>query len=53
VLVINDLLGLSERRPRFAKAYADLRREIGEAARAFADDVAAGTFPDETHSYGA
>ncbi len=51
VLVIHDLLGLSERLPRFARAYADLRREIGDAARAFAGDVAAGTFPDEDHSY--
>jgi 3-methyl-2-oxobutanoate hydroxymethyltransferase len=51
VLVIHDLLGLSERLPRFAKAYADLRREIAEAARAFAGDVEAGTFPDEAHSY--
>jgi 3-methyl-2-oxobutanoate hydroxymethyltransferase len=51
VLVLHDLLGLSERLPRFAKAYADLRHAIGDAARAFAADVAAGTFPDEAHSY--
>jgi len=51
VLVVHDLLGLSERLPRFAKAYADLRREIGEAARTFASEVEKGTFPDESHSY--
>ncbi|MGH2590341.1 MAG: 3-methyl-2-oxobutanoate hydroxymethyltransferase [Actinomycetota bacterium] len=51
VLVVNDLLGLSERLPRFAKAYANLREEISDAARAFARDVEAGAFPDETHSY--
>jgi 3-methyl-2-oxobutanoate hydroxymethyltransferase len=51
VLVINDLLGISERLPKFAKAYADLGRQIGEAARAYAADVEAGTFPDEEHSY--
>jgi 3-methyl-2-oxobutanoate hydroxymethyltransferase len=51
VLVLHDLLGLSERLPRFAKAYADLRNAIGDAARAFAADVASGTFPDEAHSY--
>src|SRR5881397_370357 len=51
VLVINDLLGLSEKPPKLAKAYADLRSAIGDAARAFADDVAAGAFPDEDHSY--
>jgi 3-methyl-2-oxobutanoate hydroxymethyltransferase len=51
VLVVHDLLGLSERLPRFAKAYADLRREIEDAARAFAGEVEAGTFPDASHSY--
>jgi 3-methyl-2-oxobutanoate hydroxymethyltransferase len=51
VLVLHDLLGLSERLPRFAKAYADLRNEIDRAARAFASEVDAGTFPDDAHSY--
>ena len=52
VLVINDLLGLNERVPRFAATYADLRGEIGRAVRAFAADVDAGTFPDDAHTYG-
>lgn len=52
VLVVNDLLGLSERLPRFAKAYADLRTEIGAAARSFANEVRSGAFPDASHSYG-
>jgi len=51
VLVVNDLLGLSNRLPRFAKAYAEVGRQIREAARAFASDVASGAFPDEEHSY--
>ena len=51
VLVVHDLLGLSERAPKLAKAYANLRDEIGRAARAFAEDVATGAFPDEEHSY--
>jgi len=51
VLVIHDLLGLSERLPRFAKAYTDLHGEIAEAVRTFAGEVAAGTFPDAEHSY--
>jgi 3-methyl-2-oxobutanoate hydroxymethyltransferase len=51
VLVFHDLVGLSDRLPRFAKAYADLRGAIAGAAEAFASDVAAGTFPDEEHSY--
>jgi 3-methyl-2-oxobutanoate hydroxymethyltransferase len=52
VLVFHDLVGLGERLPRFAKAYADLRTTIGDAARAFAGEVAEGTFPDREHSYG-
>ena len=51
VLVFHDLVGLSERLPRFARAYADLRTTIRDAARAFASDVEAGSFPDPEHSY--
>jgi 3-methyl-2-oxobutanoate hydroxymethyltransferase len=51
VLVINDLLGLNERVPKFVKPYANLREEIGRAARSFAEDVEAGRFPDEERSY--
>jgi 3-methyl-2-oxobutanoate hydroxymethyltransferase len=51
VLVVSDLLGVSENPPKFAKGYADLRTEIDRAAREFARDVRDGTFPDEEHSY--
>lgn len=51
VLVLTDLLGLSQRIPKLAKAYADLRGTIAQAARAFAEEVAAGTFPDEARTY--
>jgi 3-methyl-2-oxobutanoate hydroxymethyltransferase len=51
VLVINDLLGLTEKPPKLAKAYADLRGVITEAVEAFQHDVAIGAFPDEEHSY--
>jgi 3-methyl-2-oxobutanoate hydroxymethyltransferase len=52
VLVINDLLGLGfGTYPKFAKPYANLREEITRAVTAFQDDVVAGTFPDEAHSY--
>jgi 3-methyl-2-oxobutanoate hydroxymethyltransferase len=51
VLVINDLLGLNEDVPRFAKAYADLRNVMTDAVQAFARDVQDGAFPDEAHSY--
>jgi 3-methyl-2-oxobutanoate hydroxymethyltransferase len=51
VLVVHDLLGLSERLPKLAKAYADLTGEIDAAVRAFASDVESGAFPDDEHSY--
>jgi len=51
VLVVNDLLGITEKPPKLAKAYADLRGTITEAAESFVRDVEAGTFPDADHSY--
>lgn len=51
VLVIQDLLGLTERVPRFVKRYADLRDVVRDAASSFARDVAEGTFPSDEHGY--
>lgn len=45
VQVVTDLLGLGSFIPRHARPYAHLRETILEAARAYAADVAAGTFP--------
>jgi 3-methyl-2-oxobutanoate hydroxymethyltransferase len=51
VLVLHDILGLYERSPRFVKRYADLSRSIGDALRAFRDDVSARRFPAAEHTY--
>jgi 3-methyl-2-oxobutanoate hydroxymethyltransferase len=51
VLVINDLLGLNEKVPKFVKEYADLRATISSAVEGFVADVESGTFPDREHSY--
>ena len=52
VLVWQDMAGMrSGPMPRFVKQYADLRGTLTEAARAYAADVAAGTFPAEEHSF--
>jgi 3-methyl-2-oxobutanoate hydroxymethyltransferase len=52
VLVWHDLLGLYEgHSPRFVKRYADLAGEIQRALEAYADEVRAGSFPDEQHTY--
>ncbi len=45
VQVVTDLLGLDTWRPKHARAYADLRSTIVEAARAWAADIATGQFP--------
>ncbi|GGX52870.1 3-methyl-2-oxobutanoate hydroxymethyltransferase [Streptomyces minutiscleroticus] len=51
VLVWTDMLGLTSGRvPKFVKRYADLRTVMGDAVRAFAEDVVGGTFPQEEHS---
>ncbi len=50
VQVVTDLLGLGDFIPRHAKPYADLRGTIVAAARAYAADVAAGTFPGPEQS---
>lgn len=52
VLVINDLLGMgSGPDPRFVKRYADLRGTITGAVKAFENEVQAGAFPTDAHSY--
>jgi 3-methyl-2-oxobutanoate hydroxymethyltransferase len=51
VLVIHDLLGLTEKPPKLAKAYADLRGTMTRAVEAFIADVERGEFPDTEHSY--
>ncbi|MFC9910943.1 3-methyl-2-oxobutanoate hydroxymethyltransferase [Streptomyces sp. NPDC059862] len=51
VLVWTDMLGLTGGRvPKFVKQYADLREVMGNAAKAFAEDVVGGVFPLEEHS---
>lgn len=52
VLVITDLLGLgSGQPPKFVKPYANLRSAAVKAIAHFVDDVTAGSFPDDAHTY--
>ncbi|MER8182700.1 3-methyl-2-oxobutanoate hydroxymethyltransferase [Kitasatospora sp. NPDC094015] len=52
VLVWTDMAGMTAGRvPKFVKQYADLRSVLGGAARAFAADVADGSFPAAEHSF--
>ena len=50
VQVVTDLLGLGDFVPRHARPYANLRATIGEAARSYAADVVAGTFPGKAET---
>jgi 3-methyl-2-oxobutanoate hydroxymethyltransferase len=52
VLVINDVLGLTEKPPRFAKRFAELAPLIARAAESYANDVRARRFPTPEHVYG-
>ncbi len=47
VLVLHDILGLSDQVPYFAKVYADIKRIALEALRKFVEDVKRGSFPEE------
>ncbi len=49
ILVINDILGISDIQPFFAKKYVDLRLIVREALRQYAEDVKSGRFPGEEH----
>lgn len=51
VLVWTDLMGLTLKLPKLAKAYRNLRKEMKEAAVEFAQDVAAGRFPTADQSF--
>jgi 3-methyl-2-oxobutanoate hydroxymethyltransferase len=52
VLVWTDMAGLTGGKvPRFTKQYLDLRQSLGDAARAYAEDVVGGSFPAEEHTF--
>jgi 3-methyl-2-oxobutanoate hydroxymethyltransferase len=51
VLVLHDVLGLSSRELTFTKRFADLREISTNACRNFVEEVRAGTWPDDAHSF--
>ncbi|MEM0365965.1 MAG: 3-methyl-2-oxobutanoate hydroxymethyltransferase [Acidilobaceae archaeon] len=50
VLVIHDIIGLSEHTPPFAKRYVDLRKVIYDAISEYAREVRDGVFPGPEHT---
>jgi len=51
ILVLEDMLGLSPRVPKFVKRYAELGPSIEAAVAAYAADVRSRTFPAPEHVY--
>jgi 3-methyl-2-oxobutanoate hydroxymethyltransferase len=52
ILVLEDMLGLSPRVPKFVKRFGDLGPSIGRAVESYAAEVKARTFPGPEHVYG-
>jgi len=51
VLVLHDMLGLTESSPQFVRRYADLGSQIASAVQRFQEDVRDGEFPSEAETY--
>lgn len=51
VLVWTDLMGLTEKPPRFAKAYLNLRDQMTQAVQRWRGDVESGAFPTEKETF--
>jgi 3-methyl-2-oxobutanoate hydroxymethyltransferase len=51
ILVLEDLLGLTERPPRFVKRYAELGAAVEKAIGDYAEEVRNRTFPGPEHVY--
>jgi 3-methyl-2-oxobutanoate hydroxymethyltransferase len=51
ILVLEDMLGLTPRVPRFVKRYGDLGPGIEAAVEGYANDVRARAFPGNEHVY--
>ncbi len=49
--MINDLLGLTERKLKFCRRYLEMRREIAGAIQRFIEDVRKGGFPSENEGF--
>lgn len=52
ILVLEDMLGLSPRTPKFVKEYAQLGQAIGDAVKTYAREVRERAFPGPDHVYG-
>ena len=51
ILVMEDMLGLSPRVPRFVKKFGKVGEVIEDAIKSYAEDVRTGAFPMPEHTY--
>ena len=51
ILVLEDMLGLNPRPPKFVRQYANMASDIGTAVKSYAADVRARRFPGEDNVY--
>jgi 3-methyl-2-oxobutanoate hydroxymethyltransferase len=51
ILVLEDMLGLNPRPPKFVKVYGDLLNQIESAVATYAEEVKARSFPTEDEVY--
>src|SRR6202795_2370136 len=51
ILVLEDMLGLSPRVPKFVKRFGELGPSIERAVRGYAEEVRARSFPSSDHVY--
>jgi 3-methyl-2-oxobutanoate hydroxymethyltransferase len=51
ILVLEDMLGLSPRVPKFVKEYAQLGAAIEAAVKAFSSEVRTRAFPSDAYTY--
>jgi 3-methyl-2-oxobutanoate hydroxymethyltransferase len=51
VLVVDEVIGLSERTAPFSKSFGDVRSEMQSAISEYAEAVESGSFPADEHSH--
>ena len=51
ILVLEDMLGLSPRVPKFVKEYAQIGEAIENAVKSYANEVRARVFPSDAYTY--
>ena len=52
ILVMEDMLGLSPKVPKFVKKFGAVATAIEDAIKSYAEDVSSRQFPEEQHAYG-